>query len=176
MTDMEDKEEKIEGVAQTYQIEPEAQPRVIVVHCSDPRFQSAFDRFIEKELGLKKGEFVPFVVGGGAGVLAHPEKLPKEFKFMKERFELFRQNYPSIKRIVLINHEDCAYYKTLKQRVLGVLGQHAQFLLQQPRDDMLLIEKIFNRFLPHLGYSLELYYAKFTDETCSQVVFERIGK
>jgi len=173
---MEDKEEKTIGVAQTYQIEPEAEPRVIVVHCSDPRFQSAFDRFIEEELGLKKGEFVPFVVGGGAGVLAHPERLPKEFKFMKERFELFRQNYPSIKRIVLINHQDCAYYKTLKQRVLGAIGQHAHLLIQQPRDDMLLIGQIFNRFLSHLGYSLELYFAKFTDETCSQVVFERIGK
>lgn len=176
MTDMQDKQAKMTESAQTYDVEAEAKPQVIIVHCSDPRFQGAFHRFIEEELGLGKGEFVPFVVGGGAGVLAHPERLPKEFKFMKERFEVFRQNYPSIKRIVLINHQDCAYYRTLKQRVLGVLGQRAQFLLQQPREDMAVIGQVFDRFLSHLGYSLELYYAKFTDDTCSQVVFERIGK
>ena len=104
-----------------YEAMPEAAPQAVVVYCSAPRFQVAFDQFIEKELGLAKGEFIPLVIAGGAGVLAHPERLPKEFSFMRERFELFRKNYPSIKRIVLINHEDCAHQQNARGEDPGVL-------------------------------------------------------
>ena len=96
-----------------------------MVYCGDPRFQEAFDGFIANELKLAKGQYIPLVVGGGAGVLAHPEKLPKEFKFMKERLELYSQAFHSIRRVILINHEDCKYYDSLKERVLGFVGAHA---------------------------------------------------
>ncbi len=158
-----------------YEAVPQARPEAIVVYCSDPRFQTAFDPFIEKELGLRKGQFIPLVIGGGAGVLANPERLPKEFKFMKDRFELFRHHFTSIKRVVLINHEDCAYYKMLVDTIPGFLKERAGSLTHQPRADMEPIAGIFHRLLSHLGLSVELYYARFADGDRSKVVFERVA-
>ncbi|HEY5909711.1 MAG TPA: hypothetical protein VJA21_03805, partial [Verrucomicrobiae bacterium] len=101
-----------------YRALPDAKPSAIVIYCSDPRFQPAFREFVEHELGLTDGMTIPIVVGGGAGVLGHPEQLPKEFKFLRERLEQYREIFPTVRRIVLINHEDCRYYESLKSRVL----------------------------------------------------------
>jgi len=157
-----------------YEATPQARPQAIIVYCSDPRFQTAFEQFIAKDLGLAKGQFIPLVVAGGAGVLAHPESLPKEFKFMRDRFELFRKHYASIKRIVLINHEDCAYYKSLTGRISGLLGRHAEDPTERSREDMELIARIFERLLSHLGLEVELYYAHFVDGDQSKVTFDRM--
>jgi hypothetical protein len=151
---------------------PEAQPEAVVVYCSAPRFQTAFDQFIEKELGLRKGQFIPLVIAGGAGPLAHPERLPKEFKFMKDRLELFRKHYPSINRVVLINHEDCVYYRMLAEKIPGFLQGHAADLLHRAGEDMPLIAQVFNRLLSHLGLQTEYYYARFADPDHTRVIFD----
>lgn len=158
-----------------YAAMPEAAPQAVVVYCSAPRFQVAFDQFIENELHLAKGQFIPLVIAGGAGVLAHPERLPKEFKFMRERLELFRRNYPSIRRIVLINHEDCAYYRMLAEKIPAFLGHPADGPDHRPREDMVPIAAIFSRLLAHLGVQTELYYARFADPDHTQVTFDRIS-
>src|SRR6185436_112308 len=88
-------------------------PQAIVVYCSDPRFQPAFEKFIEQELKLAKGQYLPLVIGGGASVLAYPEQLPKDFKVLRERFEFYRELFPTAKRLILLNHEDCRYYHVL---------------------------------------------------------------
>jgi hypothetical protein len=161
--------------ARTYSVLQEPKPTAIVIYCSDPRFQTAFSEFIKNELHLDKGQYVPVVVGGGAGVLANPERLPKEFKFIKDRLELLRKHYPTIKRIVLINHDDCAYYGMLQEKIVNFLGSFGKNINEKSREDMVLIADIFGRLLSHLsGYSLERYYAKFTDGTHSKVEFEKI--
>ncbi len=157
-----------------YEAMPEVAPQAVVVYCSAPRFQAAFDQFIEQELHLAKGQFIPLVIAGGAGVLAHPERLPKEFKFMRERLELFRRNYPSIKRIVLINHEDCAYYRLLAEKIPAFLRDHGDGENHRPRADLGLIGDVVNRLLAHLGLHVELYYARFADPGHTQVTFDRM--
>ncbi len=152
----------------------EARPEAIVVYCSDPRFQMAFEAFLGNELGLTKGRFIPLVVAGGAGVLARPQTLPKEFKFMKDRLDLFCSHFPSLKRVVLINHEDCAYYRWLAGTSAGLQTDRTEDLGTQPRRDLQRIAGVFNRFLPHLGLSVELYCAGFADSGRGKVVFERI--
>jgi hypothetical protein len=147
-------------------------PEAIVVYCGDPRFQEAFDGFIANELKLARGQYIPMIVGGGAGVLAHPEKLPKEFKFMKERLELYAQNIHSIRRVILINHEDCKYYTSLKERVLGFAGAHS--VLDHAREDMPLIAQVFRRLLAHLNLPVELHYASFADPEHTKIVFDQI--
>jgi len=69
-----------------------------------------------------KGQFMPLTIGGGAACWA-TRQLPKEFKFLKERFELYREVFPSLRRVVLINHEDCRYYEFLKSKLFGFLGR-----------------------------------------------------
>ena len=66
---------------------------------------------------------MPLMIGGGAGVLGHPEQLPKEFKFLRERSELYREVFPSLQRVVLINHEDCRVLRIPEKKLLGFLAR-----------------------------------------------------
>ena len=157
-----------------YRADHDAKPEAIIVYCSDPRFQTAFDQFIQNELGLAKGQFMPLIIGGGAGVLGHPEQLPKEFKFLKERFELYRDVFPSLRRVVLINHEDCRYYTFLKGKLFGFLGSRFVIDPEHARDDLGLVSKAFKHLLPHLGFAVEFYYAKFADPEQHQIVIEKV--
>ena len=161
-----------QGEARIYNAVQNPKPEAIVVYCGDPRFQDAFDGFIEKELKLSKGQFIPMVVGGGAGVLAHPEKLPKEFKFMKERLEHYTEAFHSVRRVILINHEDCKYYHSLKERVLGLAGAHS--VLDHAREDMPLVAQVFRRLLGHLNLPIEMHYASFADPQHTQIVFDQV--
>ena len=162
------------GNTNVYEAMPHVHPEAVVVYCGDPRLQTAFVPFIEKELGLAKGQYIPVVVGGGAGVLANPEKLPKEFKFMKDRFELIHRAFPSVTRAVLINHEDCIYYRLLAEKIPGFLTNDISELRHRPGEDMDMIAGVFHRHLAHLGMKPELYYAKFAAADRSQVAFDRV--
>ena len=155
---------------------PDPKPAAIVIHCSDPRFQAAFEQFLATELKLHKGEYIPIIVGGGAGVLAHPEHLPKEFKFLKERLEHYRKVFPTARRIVLINHEGCRYYESLKTRTLAFLGPRLALTPEHACEDLSLVVKVFQHLLSHLGYTLEPYYARFADAERTKVVFDKAGQ
>jgi hypothetical protein len=152
---------------------PESNPSAIVVRCSDPRFQGAFDQFIEQELGLARGQSIPIVVGGGAGVLGHPEQLPKEFKFLKERLEYCCRRYPSIHRIVLINHEGCRYYEWVQAKTLGLLGSHFGTGPDEPLEDLSSVALHVAPLAARLGCTVEFYYAKFTDPDRGQIEIAR---
>jgi len=162
-------------IQRVYDAVADPKPEAIVVHCSDPRFSVAFEQFIQNELGLKKGKFIPLVVGGGAGVLAHPEQLPKEFKFLKDRFEFYREAFPTVRRIILVNHEDCHYYDSIRQKILGFLGSKWQGPTVVAREDLGALSKIFFRLLGHLGMPMELYYARFADAARNKIAFEKVG-
>jgi len=157
-----------------YRAVTDAKPTAIVIHCSDPRFQTAFHEFIEHELGLGEGMTIPIVVGGGAGVLGHPEQLPKEFKFLRERIEQYRKIFPTVHRIILINHEDCRYYEGLRTRVLSLLGSRFNLARHFEREDLSLVSKAFQLFLSHLGYSVEFYYARFADPEHTKIEIEKV--
>ena len=157
-----------------YQAIRDPKPEAIVVYCSDPRFQTAFDDFIQKGLGMAKGSYMPLVIGGGAGVLGHPEQLPKEFKFLKERLEVYRDVFPSLRHVVLINHEDCRYYQFLKSKLLAFLGPRFVISPEHAREDLSLVSKVFKHLLPHLGFTTEYYYARFADPEHKQVVFDKL--
>jgi hypothetical protein len=159
----------------TYAALQDAKPDAIVIHCSDPRFQGAFEQFLAHELHLEQGDYIPIIVGGGGGVLAHPEQLPKEFKFLKDRLEHYRNVFPTVRRIILINHEGCRYYESLKVKTLAFLGSRATLSPDHARADLGLVARVFQHLLRHLGYAVELYYARFTDPERSRIVFEKIG-
>jgi hypothetical protein len=161
------------GAKRVYAAVADPKPSTIVIHCSDPRFQAAFEGFIEHELGLKTGEYIPIIVGGGAGVLGHPEQLPKEFKFIKERLEHYQKIFPTARRIVLINHEGCRYYQSLKARTLGLLGSRFSGASGGAREDLSLVARAFQHFLAHLGYTVELYYAKFANPEHTKIEIEK---
>jgi hypothetical protein len=158
----------------SYSVTPDSKPGAIVVHCSDPRFQQPFEEFLEHELGLPKGSYIPIIVGGGAGVLGHPQQLPKEFKFLKDRLEHYREIFPSARRIILINHEGCRYYESLKTRALSMVGAKLAGVGDFGRKDLSLVSLAFRHFLSHLGYSIELYYAHFSNPERTKIEIEKI--
>lgn len=162
------------GRARHYPAVQSPKPEAVVVYCSDPRFQIAFEQFVTTELNLPRGSHVPIVIGGGAGVLGRPEQLPKEFKFLKDRFEFFRERFPSIRRVVLINHQDCLYYENLKAKVLSLLGARLARGQEFAREDLALIARVCDRLLAHLGWTVDLYYAKFADAERSKILFEKL--
>jgi hypothetical protein len=163
------------SVRRLYAAPQHPKPDAVVVYCSDPRFQQAFEEFLENELALTKGDYIPLVIGGGAGVLGHPEILPKEFKFLKDRLEAYRDIFPTARRIILINHEDCRYYAALKQKTLPFLGSRLAPSPEHAREDLSLVARTFQLFLSHLGYTIEFYYAKFADPEHTQIEIERVN-
>jgi hypothetical protein len=161
--------------ASVYEAMPTVHPEAAVVYCGDPRLQTAFVPFIENELGLAKGQYIPTVVGGGAGALAYPQRLPKEFKFMKDRLELIHRAFPSVRRAILINHEDCIYYRMLAEKIPGFLTDPASKISDRPGEDMDRIAGVFDRLLSHLGLKAELYYGQFADGDHRKMAFRRVG-
>jgi hypothetical protein len=157
--------------SRVYEVAVAAKPEAIVLHCSDPRFQQAFEQFVHQELRLDKGKFIPLIIGGGPSVLAHPEQLPKEFKFIKDRFEFYRENFPTIRRVVLIHHEDCDYYDSLRSKLLGFLGSHLPTSSQDKWGLLSAIAKPVSHLLSRFGLSIEIYQARFTDATQTKIVF-----
>lgn len=152
----------------------DAAPEAIVVHCSDPRFQRAFTEFIHQELKLQDGNYIPLVISGGVGSLAEPLKLPKEFRFMKERLRMFLERFESIHRLILINHEDCRHYDWLQSYIGKLFLQRFQNLTERQQADL---KKAAQGILAltSLKIDCELYYAKFADARKSKVVFEKVG-
>jgi hypothetical protein len=163
--------EQTPGVAQYALVE--ARPLAIVIHCSDPRFQKAFAEFIHGELGLETGEYVPLVVSGGVASLSEPLKLPKEFKFMKERIELFLERFDTIRRIILINHEDCRHYDALKDLFGRIFLQRMSHISEKQRDDLKTVARTLLG-LAAPGVGLEMYYARLSGVDLKEVVFERV--
>jgi hypothetical protein len=158
----------------TYEAIQNPRPEAIVVYCSDPRFQPAFREFVETELGLAEGQYIPLVIGGGAGVLAHREQLPKDFKVLKDRLEMHLSKFSSIRRIVLINHEDCQYYETLREKLPHLFSTYLTGPTDKQRRDLgTVATALLGLLSSRLG--MELYYARFQDAEHTKIAFERVG-
>ena len=151
----------------------ESQPKARVVHCSDPRFQRAFREFISDELQLRDGDYIPLVISGGVGSLSEPLKLPKEFKFMKERIQLFLDRFESITRIVLINHEDCRHYEALKDLLGKLFLNRVAGMVERQKLDLSSVARSLIQLFDRKT-ALELYYAHFADADRKLVRFDRI--
>jgi hypothetical protein len=93
-----------------YRLEKSA-PEALVIHCADPRFQTAFHRFVTEELGLK--HYAPLVIGGSIHSFGARKFLPKNFKILWEQVKFFI-GAQGLKQVIVINHEDCKWYEKLK--------------------------------------------------------------
>ena len=81
---------------------------VIVVHCSDPRYQPHFQDFLRNGLGLT--HYALLATPGGVHHLTLTEYLPK-FSWAGRRWVKFLADLVQPERIVLIGHDDCRWYK-----------------------------------------------------------------
>jgi len=123
---------------------------VLVVHCSDHRFQAGFREFLDQ--GLKLGEnYDLLIIPGGPQCLTLIEYLPK-FAWAGGRWLSFLVEQHELKRLILIAHQDCGWYKSLP------LHLHSS---PEPRDrqeeDLRRAQRWLAKEFPELH--LELYYA-----------------
>ncbi len=149
----------------------DAHPRAVVIHCGDPRFQKAFGEFIRTELQLQDGDYIPVVVSGAVASLTEPLKLPKEFKFMKDRLEFLFERFDTINRVVLINHEDCRHYDAMREALGKVFLLHVPHMTERQVRDLKLVGKMLAGYASG-GRQIELYFARITAD--HSVRFERI--
>lgn len=123
---------------------------VLAVHCGDYRFQTGFHEFLNQTLKLD-GNYDLMVIPGGPLSLRLSDYLPnfswaswKWFRFFVERH--------GIRRVILIQHQDCAWYLTMPAHL-----HNSQEPRRRQEEDLERIKKTLQKDLPELA--VELYYA-----------------
>ncbi len=120
---------------------------VLVIHCSDPRFQGAFHDFVTHELQLEK--YALLAVPGGPQFLTALEYLPK-FSWAGWRWMKFLKKLGNTDRVILIAHDDCRWYAELP--LIGAFVRD-----KQVRDARAVCSELGER----LGTSrVEMYWAR----------------
>jgi len=123
---------------------------VLAIHCGDYRFQDAFREFLNNSLNLD-GNYDLLVIPGGPLSLALFEYLPK-FQWASLRWLRFFAEQHKIQRLILIQHQDCAFYRTVP------LYLHASKEPRQRQEqDLRRVREVMRRDLPQL--TVETYYA-----------------
>lgn len=129
------------------------------VYCSDGRYGEQFDEFLQHGLGLPR--YDRLAVPGGAACLARHFKLYREEEGVLAQLR-FLIDVHRVERVVLIAHEECAFY--LQRLQVSPLQ-----LESQQRDDMRkAVERVHS-----LGRSLRVD-AFFARRRNGRVCFERM--
>jgi hypothetical protein len=123
---------------------------VLVIHCGDYRFQGAFYEFLNRNLNLNEN-YDLMVIPGGPQSLSLVEYLPK-FSWSSWKWFRFFVEKHGIRRLILIQHQDCAWYQTMPAHL------HASSDLRERQEqDLGRITNALKKDFPDL--SVELYYA-----------------
>jgi len=132
--------------------------RAAAVTCSDGRWGRQIDEFIERGLALPRYDRV--AVPGGAGCLAGHLASWKEEAAIERQLALLVEVH-ELARVVLIAHQDCAFY-SVSLRVAG-----AELERQQRHDLDVAAQRV--RQL-HAGMKVESWFAR---RDGPRVTFER---
>ncbi len=136
---------------------------VMVVYCSDYRFQAGYQEFLNHNLGLN-GNYDLLVIPGGPQSLTLVEYLPK-FSWAGWKWLKFLADAHSLKRLILIQHQDCKWYGTVP------LHLHSSVeLRQRQEEDLLRVKAVVAERRPELR--LELYYAGW--DASEHITIERV--
>jgi hypothetical protein len=123
---------------------------VLAVHCSDYRFQAGYQEFLNNKLNLD-GNYDLLAIPGGPQCLTLTEYLPK-FSWSSLKWFRFLVDAHSVKRLILIQHQDCAWYRTMPLH----LHSSPEPRLRQ-EEDLRRARAALAKERPQLG--IELYYA-----------------
>lgn len=136
---------------------------VLAIHCGDYRFQEGFHEFLNTTLNLN-GNYDLMVIPGGPLSLRLFDYLPK-FSWASWKWFRFFVERHDIRRVVLIQHQDCAWYLTMPAHL-----HDSPELRQRQEQDLKQIKKTLQKDLPELA--VELYYAGW--DAGDQITIESI--
>lgn len=137
---------------------------VLVVHCSDHRFQAGLYEFLNLKLNLNEN-YDLLVLPGGPQCLTLVEYLPK-FSWAGWKWFRFLVDAHHLKRLILIQHQDCGWYKELPFH----LHSSTEPRLRQ-EEDLRRARHVLATEHPQL--SVELYYAGW--DSNDQVTIETVA-
>jgi hypothetical protein len=127
-----------------------ADAEMLAIHCSDHRFQPGFYEFLNLKLDLDEN-YDLLVLPGGPQCLTLVEYLPK-FSWAGWKWFRFLVEAHDLKRLILIQHQDCGWYKELPFH----LHSSSEPRLRQ-EEDLRRARAALTRERPDL--SVDLYYA-----------------
>jgi hypothetical protein len=137
---------------------------VLAIHCGDYRFQAAFNEFLNGTLNLD-GNYDLLVIPGGPLSLTLIEYLPK-FSWASWKWLRFFVKQHEIRRLILIQHQDCAFYQTMPLHL-----HDSPELRARQEQDLRRATIALRKDLPEL--SVELYYAGW--DTTDHITIETIA-
>jgi hypothetical protein len=141
-------------------VRPDEESGVVVVHCSDARFQPHFQEFLRQKLGLD--HYALISVPGGPQFLTLAEYLPK-FSWVGWRWMKFLMDRTRPRRVILIGHQDCHWYMDGR-----FFHQHQRVGDQQLADLRHVRDGIRERFG---NLTVEAYFARLDGE---HAIFETV--
>jgi hypothetical protein len=126
------------------------EPEVLVIRCSDHRFQAGLEDFLNEHLKLDFN-YDLLSIPGGPQCLVLDSYLPK-LGWAGWRWSRFLLEKHAPKRMVLIAHQDCGWYKHLPEFISRTadMPKRQEEDLRKARDHLL-------REFPHL--QVDLYFA-----------------
>ena len=137
-----------------------AETGVLVVHCSDPRYQPHFQEFLRQCLGLD--HYALIAVPGGAQFLTLVDYLPK-FSWAGWRWLKFMADVVAVQRIILIAHDDCRWYQDMR------FGLHSTNLGERQAADLRRVRAACQERFKNV--QVDLYHARPED---GRVVFSSL--
>ena len=135
----------------------------LAVHCGDHRFQSAFHEFLQGTLNLSSYDLM--VIPGGPLALVLAEPFPK-YHWASWKWLLFFLEQHKLTRLILIQHQDCGFYKAM----LPHLNVPMDALRQRQEEDLRRVRESTTRDLPRVV--VNLYYASW--DVSSRVIMDPI--
>jgi hypothetical protein len=123
---------------------------ILVIHCGDYRFQAGFHDFLNSRLNLNEN-YDLMVIPGGPLSLTLFEYLPK-FSWASWKWLRFFVEKHGIKRLILIQHQDCGFYKTMPAHLHDSAEPR-----ERQEQDLRRAATTMKRDFPDL--KVELYYA-----------------
>jgi hypothetical protein len=138
------------------------QSHVIVIHCSDPRYQPHFQDFLRRGLGLTNYGLI--AIPGGVEHLSPSEKSDMLRSQGSAWFD-FMTKLMAAERCILIGHADCRWY------VVNRIETDESQLKEHKLRDLVAVREMLRRRFP--GVSVELYFAEIEGQQAS---FTEVGE
>jgi carbonic anhydrase len=140
-------------------------PDTVVITCVDGRWYRHFQEFARTH--LQAGPCTDFMaVPGGVEPMTLADDVPKDFNFFRRRLEALVEAHGT-GRIVVIAHQDCAWYRS---RMSDASAEAMR--AKQVADMRRAASWLRNRFA---GVAVQSFFARLSGTQPQKVVFEEVS-
>ncbi len=141
----------------------EARSPTLIIACADGRWRDHIEDFAANGLHIDAA-YDLLMVPGGAEPLALADLIPKDFNFLRRRLDMLVPAH-GIRRIVLIAHENCGWYRARK------IGPFSVDLKARQLADLRRARTRLQEWFPEAG--VETYFAR-VDGNPPRAMFEPV--